>query len=156
MKAWLQAAFDHRLALARVLDLVLGRKAYIGRLNVKVTRLGWMGTKTQEFDRMNEFYRDVLGLDVLSIDDSSGRFKLQDGTEVHVYRPTDEDHAFFSEGPVVAFEVDDFLTARSRLLAAGIEFIYPEPQRASGKIWQHFRAPDGNVYELIGDDRRGA
>ena len=40
---------------------------------MKVTRLGWIGTKTQQFDAMNEFYRDVLGLEVLSIDDSSGR-----------------------------------------------------------------------------------
>jgi catechol 2,3-dioxygenase-like lactoylglutathione lyase family enzyme len=111
-----------------------------------------MGTKTQQFDRMNEFYRNVLGLDVLSIDDSSGRFRLQDGTEVHVYGPKDKHHEFFSEGPVVAFQVDDFAVAQSRLLAAGVEFIYPEPQRASGKIWQHFRAPDGNVYELIADD----
>jgi catechol 2,3-dioxygenase-like lactoylglutathione lyase family enzyme len=111
-----------------------------------------MGTKTQQFDRMNEFYRDVLGLDVLSIDGSSGRFKLQDGTEVHVYGPKDKHHEFFGEGPVVAFEVDDFAVAQSRLHAAGVEFIYPEPQRASGKIWQHFKAPDGNVYELIGDD----
>ena len=119
---------------------------------MKVIRLGWMGTKTQQFDRMNEFYRDVLGLDVLSIDDSSGRFKLQDGTEVHVYGPKDKHHEFFSEGPVVAFQVDNFAVAQSRLLTAGVEFICPEPQHASGKIWQHFRAPDGNVYELIGDD----
>ena len=119
---------------------------------MKVVRLGWLGARTQQFERMNVFYRDVLGLGVLSIDGSSGRFKLQDGTEVHVYGPKDKDHGFFGEGPVVAFQVDDFADAQSRLLAAGVEFIYREPQRATGKIWQHFRAPDGNVYELIGDD----
>jgi catechol 2,3-dioxygenase-like lactoylglutathione lyase family enzyme len=119
---------------------------------MKVTRLGWMGTRTRQFDRMNEFYREVLSLGVLSIDDSCGRFKLQDGTEIHVYGPRDQHHEFFADGPVVAFEVDNFAVAQSRLLAAGVEFIYPEPQRASGRVWQHFRAPDGNVYELIGDD----
>ena len=119
---------------------------------MKVTRLGWMGAKTQQLDAMNEFYRDVMGLEVLSIDDSCGRFKLQDGAEVHVYGPKDRHHGFFGKGPVVAFEVDNFRVAQSRLPAAVVEFIYPEPQRASGKIWQHFRAPDGNVYELIGDD----
>jgi hypothetical protein len=38
------------------------------------------------------------------------------------------------------------------MVQAGIEFLYPEPQRQAGKIWQHFRAPDGNVYEIIGED----
>ena len=119
---------------------------------MKVVRLGWMGAKTRQFDSMNAFYRDVLGLEVLSIDDSSGRFRLQDGTEVHVYGPKDKDHEFFGEGPVVAFQVGNFAVAQARLLAAGVDFIYPTPQRAAGRIWQHFRAPDGNVYELIGDD----
>lgn len=118
---------------------------------MKVTRLGWMGAKTR-FARMNAFYRGVLGLAVLSIDDVSGRFRLDDGTEVHVYGPQDADHAFFGKGPVVAFEVDDFAAARARLLDVGTEFIREEPQRASGRIWQHFIAPDGNVYEIIGAD----
>jgi catechol 2,3-dioxygenase-like lactoylglutathione lyase family enzyme len=119
---------------------------------MKITRLGWMGTKTRQFDRMNAFYRDVLSLEVLSIDDESGRFKLSDGTEVHVYGPQDQDHEFFGSGPVVAFEVDNFATARARLLGVGTKFIYEEPQRALGRIWQHFIAPDGNVYEIIGND----
>ena len=119
---------------------------------MKVTGLGWMGVKTQHFDSMIAFYRDVLNLAVLSIDGKSGRFKLDDGRQIHVYGPNDEDHEFFGNGPVVAFEVDSFAIARDRLLSAGIGFIYPEPQRASGRIWQHFRAPDGNVYEIIGHD----
>jgi len=119
---------------------------------MKVARLGWMGVKTQQFDQMNAFYRDVLNLNTSSIDGKSGRFKLGDGTEVHVYGQLDEDHDFFEHGPVVAFEVTDFSVARARLLSAGIKFVYEEPQRASGKIWQHFIAPDGNVYEIIGED----
>jgi len=123
---------------------------------MKVVGLGWMGTRTQQFGSMNRFYRDVLGLEVLSVDDRSGRFKLHDGTEVHVYSSKDEEHEFFGHGPVVAFEVDNFADARNRLLAAGIEFIHPEPQRAADKIWQHFRAPDGNVYEIIGREIGGS
>jgi hypothetical protein len=119
---------------------------------MKVTRLGWIGTKTRQFDRMNTFYRDVLSLEVLSIDDESGRFKLDDGAEVHVYGSQDQDHEFFGSGPVVAFEVDDCAAARARLLSVGTGFLYEEPPRALGKIWQHFIAPDGNVYEIIGND----
>jgi len=111
-----------------------------------------MGVKTRQFDQMNAFYRDVLNLDASSIDGKSGRFKLGDGTEVHVYGQLDEDHCFFGDGPVVALEVTDFAVARARLLSAGIKFVYEDPQRASGKIWQHFIAPDGNVYEIIGND----
>jgi hypothetical protein len=48
--------------------------------------------------------------------------------------------------------VQSFKTAREAMIAAGIEFIYPEPQRKDGRAWQHFRAPDGNVYEIIGMD----
>src|SRR6185295_8512527 len=98
------------------------------RYRMKVVGLGWMGTRTQQFGSMNRFYRDVLGLEVLSVDDRSGRFKLHDGTEVHVYSSKDEEHEFFGHGPVVAFEVDNFADARNRLLAAGIEFIHPESQ----------------------------
>jgi hypothetical protein len=101
-----------------------------------------MGTKTRQFDSMNVFYRDILNLHVLSIDDKCGRFELDDGTEVHVYGSKDEDHEFFGDGPVVAFEVDSFAVARNKLLSAGIEFIYPEPQRrspgATSSTWRSF------------------
>jgi hypothetical protein len=53
---------------------------------------------------------------------------------------------------VAGFCVDSFDAARTALQAAGIEFIYAEPQRAEGRAWQHFRAHDGNVYEVIGPD----
>jgi hypothetical protein len=77
---------------------------------------------------------------------------LADGAEVHVYGSDDTEHTFFGSGPVIGFEVQSFRAAQEALLQAGTEFIYPSPQRARGKAWQHFRAPDGNVYEIIGPD----
>lgn len=118
---------------------------------MRVRSLGWLGIKTPKSAAMTALYRDVLQLAPIDPAASGARFRLDDGTEVHVYDESDPHHDFFGAGPVVGLEVDDFHTARERLLAHGIEFIYPEPQRAAGKIWQHFRAPDGNVYELIGD-----
>ena len=118
---------------------------------MRVRGLGWLGVKTPKSVEMTAFYRDVLALAPIDSAASGARFRLEDGTEVHVYDESDPDHDFFGMGPVVGLAVDDFHAARARLLAHGIEFIYPEPQRATGKIWQHFRAPDGNVYELIGD-----
>lgn len=56
---------------------------------------------------------------------------------------------------MVGFAVDSMQAACAALHAAGTELIYAEPQRAEGRAWQHFRAPDGNVYEIIGPDDLG-
>ena len=64
--------------------------------------------------------------------------------------PGDPYHAFFREqasGPVPLFEVDDVRAARRELEAAGIEIV-GTAGRDSAWEWIHFRAPDGNLYEL--------
>ncbi len=63
---------------------------------------------------------------------------------------------FFGSAPVIGFAVDSFPDVHAAMTAAGTEFIYPEPQRAGGRAWQHFRGPDGNIYEVIGPDDQGA
>lgn len=104
---------------------------------------------------MTAFYREVLQLEVILEKPDATWFRLGDGTEVHVYGPGDADHDFFGSSPVVGFSVDSFADAHAALDVAGIEFLYDEPQRAGGRAWQHFRAPDGNVYEIIGPDDLG-
>jgi catechol 2,3-dioxygenase-like lactoylglutathione lyase family enzyme len=117
-----------------------------------VRSLGWLGVRTPDAAAMSAFYRDVLQLEVTLERPGATWFRLEDGTEVHVYGPDDQDHDFFGTGPVVGFEVESFRVAHDALTAAGIEFLYAEPQRAEGRAWQHFRAPDGNIYEIIGPD----
>jgi catechol 2,3-dioxygenase-like lactoylglutathione lyase family enzyme len=119
---------------------------------MSVQALGWIGVRTKNAEAMCSFYKEVLKLEVLQSDANSTRFRLADGTEAHVYGADDIDHTFFGSGPVVGFYVESFAAARASMLQAGIEFIYPEPQRQAGQAWQHFRAPDGNVYEIIGPD----
>jgi len=123
---------------------------------VAVRSLGWLGVRTPQAAAMAAFYRDVLQLEVILERPDATWFRLADGTEVHVYGPGDEDHAFFGSAPVIGFAVDSFPDVHAAMTAAGIEFIYPEPQRARGRAWQHFRGPDGNVYEVIGPDDQGA
>ncbi len=50
----------------------------------------------------------------------------------------------FSTGPVVGFAVADLPGAVAELRSAGVELL-----GRPGPSWQHFRAPDGNVYELV-------
>jgi catechol 2,3-dioxygenase-like lactoylglutathione lyase family enzyme len=114
-----------------------------------IERLGWLGVRTERFAETVALYRDAFGLEPFQEDETSARFRLQDGTELHVYGPADDDHRFFGTRPVVGLRVHDHDQARARLEASGIEFL-TSPEDHGSTRWSHFRAPDGNVYELIG------
>ena len=121
-----------------------------------VRSLGWLGVRTPQAQAMTAFYRDVLQLQVILERPGATWFRLEGGTEVHVYGPGDEDHDFVGSAPVIGFAVDSFRDVHAAMTAAGIEFIYPEPQRAGGRAWQHVRGPDGTIYVVIGPDAPGA
>ena len=120
-----------------------------------VRSLGFLGVRTNAFAEMAALYRDVLGLEPIVERPGAAWFKAADGTSIHVYAADDPDHDFFGHGPVVGLVVDDFDVTRDAMVAAGIRFI-GEPQRDGGVAWNHYRGPDGNVYEIIGVDRGAA
>lgn len=106
---------------------------------------------TERFDEMVARFEDALELVPFQADDASTRYRLGDGTELHVYRPADTDHDFFGSARVVGFVVDDAAQLRRRMEDAGVEFLTPLAT-VRGSSWCHFRAPDGNVYEIISRD----
>lgn len=117
-----------------------------------IQRLAFLGVRASSPDAFAAtvgLYRDLLGLEPFLEDATSVRFQAADGTEIHVYGPADADHEFFGTAPVVGLVVDDFDAVRARMVAAGIAF-EGEPQRAGNAVWNHYRAPDGNVYEIMG------
>jgi hypothetical protein len=114
--------------------------------DLAVRSLVWLGVQTERFAEMVTLYRDTLQLEIIRETETAVWFRLGDGTEVHVYVQTDADHAFFGPGPVVGFLVDDFAATRAQMVASGIEFI-GAPQRESGAVWNHYRAPDGKIME---------
>jgi hypothetical protein len=118
---------------------------------VSVKRLGWLGVRTERSEEMQSLLEDVLELEPFHVDETSARYRLGDGTEVHVYGAGDADHAFFGAGPVVGFVVEDAARLRRRLEDAGIPLLTPLEQEG-GSTWCHFRGPDGNVYEIISRD----
>jgi Domain of unknown function (DUF222) len=80
-------------------------------------------------------------------------FKTTEGDEVQVMGPGHPYFDFFGRhatGPVPLFEVDDLADARRRLVQARIEIVGPTG-RDSHWEWLHFRAPDGHLYELVGE-----
>ncbi len=120
-----------------------------------VKGLTWLGLRTTQFEEMVTFFRDVMGMQPIRNEPEIAGFQLSDGTQVELYRLEEEFHAFFTTGPVVAFRVDDVAAARAAMEAEGIEFIGPI-QHAGKTSWNHFRAPDGTVFEISSksdDDR---
>ena len=115
---------------------------------MQVKGLTWLGLRTTQFEEMVKFFRDVMGMQPIRDDPEIAGFQLTNGTQLELYRPEEPFHAFFTTGPLVAFWVDDVDAARATMEAAGIEFIGPI-QRAGKTRWNHFRAPDGTVFEIL-------
>ena len=117
-------------------------------MNVK--RLCWLGVGTSEYDRMVEFLRDVMGLQVELEREASTELSLPSEDRVQVFAPGDPYYELFdrhARGPVALFEVDDVHAAREELEEAGIEVL---GSIESDDVWEwtNFVAPDGNLYEL--------
>jgi catechol 2,3-dioxygenase-like lactoylglutathione lyase family enzyme len=112
--------------------------------------LSWVGTRTTAYSATVAFFRDGLGLRVGVERPDFLRFDLPDGGAFEVFRPEGpDDHAYFTTGPVVGFQVADFDQARPELARTGCELLGdPEGERGDYR-WQHFRAPDGSVYEIV-------
>lgn len=121
---------------------------------MRVLGIVWMGVRTPAFPELRTLFVDVMGMPVTKAEDDVTWFRLPGGEEIQIYGASDVDHEFFAGGPTIGFLVDDFDQARQEMLAAGIEFI-GEPQTDGKRLWNHFRGPDGNVYEILGEVPKG-
>jgi putative transposase len=93
------------------------------------------------------FLQTVLGLTTSQEASDFVAFQLPEGGTFEVFGPGDQDHQHFSIGPVVGLVVEDLTAAVRELEAAGVELLGGQMDERGGG-WRHFRAPDGNVYEL--------
>jgi len=115
---------------------------------MQVKGLSWLGLRTHQFDEMAKFFRDVMGMKPIRDEPGIAGFQMSDGTNLELYAFDEEFHAFFTTGPVVAFQVDDVDASRATMEEAGVEFFGPI-QRMGKSSWNHFRAPDGTVFEIL-------
>ena len=76
--------------------------------------------------------------------------KLPDGSKVEVFGPESKINPHFTTGPVAGFLVDDVHAAANELWTYGVEILLEEKDEHDN-AWVHFRAPDGNIYELTYD-----
>ena len=116
--------------------------------------LVWMGVRTKEFAGMVKLLRDTLGLELTHAEEGFAVLLTGDGDKVEVFGPNWKYNKHFSSASVVGFLVDDMDEARKRLSKAGVELIGEAKKGENRYAWQHFRGPDGNIYEIVFDPQR--
>src|SRR2546423_9601219 len=93
---------------------------------MEVRNVRWVGIRTDHYEAMVGFLRDILGLEVNFEEPTTVEFMTSEGDEIQVMAPGDRYYDFFGEhanGPVPLFEVDDVHAARRELEPAGVEVV---------------------------------
>jgi hypothetical protein len=81
-------------------------------------------------------------------------FQLPNKDQVEVFGPSGPNQDFVPDSPVCGFLVDDIEQARNELIQAGIELVGPLQRMQDDYAWQHFRGPNGTIYEITYDPER--
>jgi catechol 2,3-dioxygenase-like lactoylglutathione lyase family enzyme len=116
---------------------------------MKILGLNWIGTRTNRFEETVTFFEQVLGLPVGHRRKDFARLDLPDASCVEVFAEAESDHRHFTTGPVVGFLVEDLSAARNEFVRHEIQLLGPVGGEVGDYRWQHFRGPDGCVYELV-------
>ena len=123
---------------------------------MEVRGIRWLGVGTEHVAEMRAFALDVLGLQVAGEDsDDFVELAMADGSKLELFgKPAAADGPWlFESNPVVAgFLVDDIRAARDELARTpNVDLLGDLRVLTDGYAWQHFRAPDGRIYELTAD-----
>lgn len=110
---------------------------------MEIEGIGWMGVRTGDAQELARFLSDVLGLEGHHTEEDFWAFDLKDGSQIEVFGEGFARKEHMTTGPVVGFLVHDLTKATNELRRHGVELL-GDP----GPSWQHFRGPDGTVYEL--------
>lgn len=113
---------------------------------MRVLGIGWLGTRTGEFDAMAHFAIDIMGMTPTLHTGEHAVFHLPDGDEFQIFSANNPGLPY-DDQPVAAFLVEDVAAARTEMEAKGVTFI-GEIEQAGNFAWTYFLAPDGRVYEL--------
>lgn len=124
---------------------------------MRVTRIAWLGTRTEKFDETTAFFRDVLGIPVRHEEPGFAMLQLPSGERdfVEIFAPGVPAGELYDTGPVAGLLVDDVEEARAELVAAGVDVLDETRwlESLDGYGWFHIRGPDGNVYAVMQDVR---
>jgi predicted enzyme related to lactoylglutathione lyase len=122
---------------------------------MKVKALVWVGIKTEKVAEMEQFLQSVMDLPLTYRGQDFTLFQLPSGDKVEILS-ADGTHQHFAPNAIICgFLVENIHQASQELVQAGIELVGPlREEKPGGYAWQHFRGPDGNLYELAYDPER--
>jgi catechol 2,3-dioxygenase-like lactoylglutathione lyase family enzyme len=123
---------------------------------MEVRGIRWVGVGTERVAEMRAFAIDVLGLRVDGQDgEDFVELTMADGSKLELFGSAavaDGPWLFEANEVVAGFLVEDIQAARDELARTpGVELLGELRVLPGGYAWQHFRAPDGHVYELTAD-----
>ncbi len=111
----------------------------------------WMGVQSPNFDAMATFMERLMGGPAPRQEEGFRLWSFPNGDIVELY--ADGKKPSFGNAPVVGFRVDDLEAGRQLLHEIGAEIVGGYGPNEDGYKTIHFRAPDGNIYEIVHDPR---
>lgn len=114
---------------------------------MEIEGLVFAGVASYDAAALADFLADALGVEHVR-EDQFDRFVFPDGTALAV---VPRDWISPPSDTILGFLVDDVVAATAELAGRGVEAEGPLAQNETFR-YQHFRAPDGRVFELL--DRR--
>lgn len=122
---------------------------------VEIKGIRWLGVRTDRYDEMRSFVLDVLGLRLIGETEDFFGAQAANGDRIEIFGgpfAPQPGYQFAVNKVVAGFRVDDIDAACAELeRAPGVEVLGERGVGENGYAWQHFRAPDGQVYELTFD-----
>jgi catechol 2,3-dioxygenase-like lactoylglutathione lyase family enzyme len=120
---------------------------------MQVRGISWVGVKTSSYKAMRDFFAEVAGLPVEFEEPDFAVFLLPNGDKLEIFGPAAKgpSQQFATNQVVASLLVDDIEEATADLRAAGVELLGGLEPGGNGYFWQHFRVPDGKVFELVCD-----
>jgi catechol 2,3-dioxygenase-like lactoylglutathione lyase family enzyme len=111
---------------------------------MRILGLTFAGTATDRRGEMSRFLIETLHLQPITVDGvEADLFGLPDGSQFAVASPG----GMGATARSIGFLVDDLDQARAELAGAQVQ-VGPAAENA-GARYAHFRAPDGQLYELV-------
>ncbi|MEV6348142.1 hypothetical protein [Actinoplanes sp. NPDC051851] len=120
---------------------------------MRVRAISWVGVKTDSYQSMRDFFAGVAGLPLDYERPDFAVFRLPSGDKIEVFGPESSDppEQFAVEKVVASLLVENIDEAIATLHRADVELIGPK-EGGGAYFWQHFRLPDGKIFELVQDD----